>query len=428
MDTLPCGVATFADDGIVSYANEYLGTLVGIPAHDIIGRHVEGLLTVSGRIFFQTHLYPLLRLQERADEIFLLLRHRDGSDVGVLTNAARRVRDGVAVTECVMLEVKERRKYEDELLRARREADAANVRLADQALELELQHQQMEEQATELEIQQEELQRAHDELQGRTVELEAARVEAEEANEAKSRFLATMSHELRTPLNAIGGYTELMELGIHGPLTEAQRHALDRIARSQRHLLRLVNEVLNLARIESGHVEFRQEELDLADVVASVAPMLEPQMNAAGLEFTTHVPPELRVCGDREKLQQVLINLLGNAHKFTPRGGRVSLDAAAPTTEGPVSVRVRDTGIGIPPASLDAVFEPFIQVNSSAATRPDGAGLGLAISRDLARGMGGDLTVTSEPGRGSTFTLLLPVPGSQLEPAGRRPATEAMPG
>jgi PAS domain S-box-containing protein len=422
LNTLPCGVLSFSDEGRVLAANATLGELLGYSAGELEGRHVESLLTVAGRIFYQTHLFPLLRLHGKADEIFLLLRRKDGGDVGALVNAIRRERGGALVNDCVLLEVRERRKYEDELLRARRaaesanaalvartrEVEAANERLEQQAVELELQQQQLEEQATAMELQRDELHASNDELQARTTELEHARAAADEANQAKSRFLATMSHELRTPLNAIGGYVQLIELGIHGPITDEQRHALDRISRSQRHLLRLVNDVLNLARIESGQVSYAVEELPVADVVASVTPMIEPQMDAAGLRFTSSVPAGLTARADREKVQQVLINLLSNAVKFTPAGGSVAIDAHRDEAHHRVRVRVTDTGVGIPPGQLQSIFERFVQVEVTHARRVEGTGLGLAISRDLARGMDGDLDVRSEQGRGSVFTLTLP--------------------
>ena len=419
--TLPCGVATFADDGELLFVNASLGALLGYGTGELAGRHVETLLTVAGRIFLQTHLLPLLRLQGRAQELFLVLRHRAGGDVGVLVNAVRTERGGRTVTDCVLLEVRERRKYEEALLRARQAADGANAELAartreveyanerlqQQAVELELQQEQMQEQAAELEALSTSLRAAYDDLLTRSVELDRAREAAEEANRAKSQFLATMSHELRTPLNAIGGYVELMELGIHGPLSDGQRHALDRIARSQRHLLRLINEVLNLARIESGRVDYLDEDVPIASVVASVTPMLEPQMAAAGLAFTAAVADGLVARADGEKVQQVLINLLTNAVKFTPRGGRVAVDARPDAREDRVLVHVTDTGIGIDPAKLESVFTPFVQVDAGPTRRADGTGLGLSISRDLARGMGGDLTAESRLGGGSTFTLAL---------------------
>ena len=234
-----------------------------------------------------------------------------------------------------------------------------------------------------------------------------ARADAEAASRAKSEFLATMSHELRTPLNAIAGYVELLELALYGPVSEEQREALGRIRRSQQHLLRLINEVLNYARIEAGAVRYRLADVPVAAALAAAESLVQPQARAKGL--TLRVPacdPELTARADGERLQQVMLNLLSNAVKFTEPGGEVVLDHAA--DGGRLLLRVRDTGIGVPTAELERIFEPFVQVDGRLTRTQDGAGLGLAISRDLARGMGGDLTVESEPGRGSTFTLVLP--------------------
>ena len=235
----------------------------------------------------------------------------------------------------------------------------------------------------------------------------AARAEAEAANRTKGEFLAVMSHELRTPLNAIGGYAELMEMGIRGPVTPQQAEDLRRIQASQRHLLRLVNEVLNYARIETGSVHYDLADVPLTAVVASVEPLVAPQLAAKGLTYSVRACDPAPVArADREKVRQVLLNLLSNAVKFTDPGGRVEVSCEAAGERA--LIRVRDTGIGIAPHELQRVFEPFVQVNASLTRTQEGTGLGLAISRDLARGMGGDLTAESETGVGSTFTLILP--------------------
>jgi PAS domain S-box-containing protein len=433
LDHAPAGFLSFADDGTITAANATLAAMLGYAPGDLEGRRFEAVLSLGARMFYQTHFFPMVRMHGRAEEVFLVLRAADGGNVNVLCNVARVERGGAWANDCVFMQVKERAKFENELLLARREADRArievqehaeelraiNEQLEQQAVELELQQQQLEEAATEMETQAEHLQATNDELLERTLELDRQRAAADEANRAKSAFLAVMSHELRTPLNAIGGYVQLMEMGIHGPVTDAQLEALSRVARSQKHLLRLINDVLELARIESGRVDFVLERVDLAGLMADVTPMVEPQMGAKELVFTMSVPPGTEVRADREKLQQIVINLLSNALKFTPAGGSVSVSLARRTGEPEmVLLRVADSGIGIAPEKQAQVFQPFVQVDMSRTRRSEGSGLGLAISRDLARGMGGDLGVQSEPGKGSTFTLWLPAASGEAAETG----------
>jgi PAS domain S-box-containing protein len=231
--------------------------------------------------------------------------------------------------------------------------------------------------------------------------------EAHEANRAKSQFLTTMSHELRTPLNAIGGYTELLEMGLRGPVTSEQREDLGRIQRSQKHLLGLINDLLNFARIENGHVELKVEEVSVEEELAAVQPLIEPLMTAKSLRYAQrHGDASVRCRADRDRMRQVLLNLLSNAVKFTPADGEITLGWHA--REGAVDIHVRDTGPGIPTRKLELIFEPFVQLTNSLTRVTEGTGLGLAISRELARAMEGDVTVVSQVGQGSTFTFSLP--------------------
>jgi PAS domain S-box-containing protein len=235
---------------------------------------------------------------------------------------------------------------------------------------------------------------------------EIARHEAEAASRAKGQFLAVMSHELRTPLNAILGYSELVEMGVHGAVTDAQREAMARIRRSGQHLLSLVNNVLNLERSEVGGLEADFATLPVAQLFEDADALTRPQAEAKEITLSVDTPPpSLSVLGEREKAGQVLANLLSNAVKFTPKGGRISLTHRA--NGEMVELRVTDTGLGIPAESLERIFEPFVQLDSGLTRRAEGAGLGLAISRRLARLRGGDLTAESVVGQGSTFTLML---------------------
>ena len=292
-----------------------------------------------------------------------------------------------------------------------RDAEAEAVRraeaLEEQAVELEAKTDELQTQAVELEASTEELQATTDDLLLANQELERARLVAEQANQAKTDFLATMSHELRTPLNAIAGYAELLDLGIHGPVTAEQREAILRIRRSQRHLLGLINDVLNFAKLEAGHVEFHLADVPVRESVDAIEPLVAPQLHARTLSFDREACADGRVVrADPDKLQQILLNLLSNAIKFTPVGGSVTLLCDERGDE--VCIGVRDTGIGIAADRLQHIFAPFVQLDRRLNSPHEGTGLGLAISRDLARGMGGDLTVESEEGVGSTFTLTLP--------------------
>jgi PAS domain S-box-containing protein len=238
------------------------------------------------------------------------------------------------------------------------------------------------------------------------VELQAARDSAEAASRAKSQFLAVISHELRTPLTAVIGYSDLLETGVLGELQEAQKQPLARIRHSAWHLVALIDEILSFSKAEAGKEQVRLQETDAADVVDSVVSLLEPEASRRGVRLNGHVTAPVRVITDSGKLRQIVMNLVGNAVKFTDHGEvNVLLEAR---DGGTVTIRVRDTGPGIPSDQLERIFEPFTQCDQGLTREKGGAGLGLAVSRRLARLLGGDVYVESVPGRGSTFTVTLP--------------------
>jgi len=272
---------------------------------------------------------------------------------------------------------------------------------------------------------------------------ERAREAAEAASRAKSEFLATMSHEFRTPLNAILGYAQLLDMGVLGPATPAQHAHLERLQASARHLLRLVDDVLDVAKVDADRLEVRRDSLMIGPPVAAAVTLVQPQATAKGVRLMDLGTGALGFpcVGDEHRVRQVLVNLLSNAVKFTPPGGEVTvacgaaeepdpgvrqLDAGSDTAGAArrpwAFVRVEDTGPGIAPDLLGRLFEPFVQGDAALTREQGGTGLGLAISRRLARLMGGDVTARSQPGQGATFTLWLPGP----EPAELPQAARAL--
>jgi len=231
--------------------------------------------------------------------------------------------------------------------------------------------------------------------------------ESEEANRAKSEFLATMSHELRTPLNAISGYTELLKMGLRGPVTEEQVADLERINRSQSHLLGIINDIVQFATLESGPLEMTVDEFLVETALDTAEELVRPQLEARKISYARlRGDKSARVRADSDRFQQIVLNLLSNALKFTPEGGRITV--AWRIEQQRLLIDVADTGIGIAVDQFERIFDPFVQVQSGTTRTSEGVGLGLAISRDMARQMGGDVYVTSELGNGSTFTLALP--------------------
>jgi signal transduction histidine kinase len=257
-----------------------------------------------------------------------------------------------------------------------------------------------------------------------------ARAKAEAANQAKSDFLTLMSHELRTPLNAVIGYADLLDLGIGGTLGPVHQQHISRIRDSGRHLLGLVNELLDLGRVQTGTLGVRRGVGRAQSTMSEAVAIVRPAAEQRHIEITVVPPPDTDAmyCGDPDRVRQILVNVLDNAVKFTSTGGRVRVEwgtrddreeTARLVGPGPWFVaRVVDTGIGMPPDMVARIFDPFVQVESSHTRTKEGAGLGLSISRRLARLMDGDLTATSAPGRGSAFTLWLRAPEAANESTG----------
>jgi signal transduction histidine kinase len=326
------------------------------------------------------------------------------ADIAVLVSLLVGV---VLVISAALLTARILTAHERSLRHLNSELMLANTQLQDQAVELEMQTQELQAQSTHLEELAAELEASNDELQRTAAIADQRSRESESANRAKTDFLAAMSHELRTPLNAITGYVDLLELGIHGELNDMQRASLERVRYNAKHLLVLINDILNFAKLEAGSIELRPSRLDVDALLKETVQLVGPLLDAKGIEFEYGVLPSATlVVADRDRIHQVLFNLLTNAIKYSSAGGRVSL--SADTDDGAVHIRVRDTGPGIPAEMQERIFDPFVQLRRGAGGGlSDGVGLGLAISRELARAMHGDLSVHSEPGAGATFTLTL---------------------
>ena len=347
LDSAPCGFVTVADDGTMLEVNTTLATTLGYTRVELQGWHVQKILPPGGRIFYQTHVFPMLRMHGAVDEIYVALRTRDGESIPMLMNGARRERGGGSINDFVFVRMIQRNEYEAQLLEARRLA--------------------------------------------------------EQASAAKAKFLSMVSHDLRTPLTAITGNVSLLAAGVHGAVTPEQQDVLERIRTAAKELLRMLEDILGFAQLESGHVQVRIGKVAAAEAIARAEAIVRLLIEQSGLAFSSDCDGAV-LCADPDRLQQILLNLLSNAIKFTPPGGHVSVSC---TREGDRALlRVADSGIGIPPEQLQRVFEPFVQLETGKRDR--GVGLGLAISRELARAMHGELTAESTPGQGTTFILALP--------------------
>jgi PAS domain S-box-containing protein len=380
-------------DGVIRVWNSGAMRMFGYEAHEIIGRSVLTLIPADRRHEEKEIVarlargervahFETVRLRKDATEVEISLSVSPIQDkMGRIVGAAKIARD---ITEAKRLQ------------RAEREFSESLQNLATE----------LEQQVEEGQSLQEELEQTNEQLADALEETRVASRKAEEANAAKSQFLATMSHELRTPLNAIAGYVDLLDLGIHGPLTAEQRDDLRRIKRGEETLLRLIDNVLSFAKLESGRLEYRYEDVKLNEFIGHLESFIAPQMTQKRLAYH-FLPcnPEVILSIDRDKIEQIMLNLLSNAVKFTDSG---RIDVHCDVDDARALVRVQDTGRGMRPELLGTIFEPFVQGDRSLTRTADGTGLGLSISRELARGMDCDITVESVPGSGSTFTLMVP--------------------
>ncbi|HYO76731.1 MAG TPA: PAS domain-containing sensor histidine kinase [Thermoanaerobaculia bacterium] len=357
LNTAPCGYVSFADDGTMRAVNRTLAEMLGYTRAELEGWHLQKILPPGARVFYNTHVFPILKMHGMAEEIYIALRTKDGVDLPMLLNASRRERNGDTFNDCIFVRMLQRHAFEDQLVQARRIA--------------------------------------------------------EEASAAKAKFLSMMSHDLRTPLTAISGHADLLGAGLHGALAHDQQYVVQRIREASRDLARMIDDVLSFAQLDSGQVAMRPQRVSMKVAFARAEAMVHMRLEQAKLSFSSTCDDETIVTADPDRLQQILLNLLTNAIKFTAAGG--SIIVACERDGEKVLIRVRDTGSGIPPQQLERVFDPFVQLDTPVHNATQrGIGLGLAISRDLARAMDGELTADSTPGEGSVFTLELPVVTASL--------------
>ena len=366
---------TIDSSSTIVQANPSAERIFGYGEGELLGRSLMDLIPERFRGAHEVGVQRYLRTGRRGipwDGVQLPGLRKDGTEIPLEISFGEYERDGVRFFTGVARDVSERI----------------------------LQQTRLEETAAELEA-------VVDELTARTEEAEGARAEAEEANRAKADFLAVMSHELRTPLNAVLGYVDLILAGIPEPIPAASTKQLERVRLAARHLLSLIEEILAFSRIEAGRETVRPEDIDLADLARQAVDLVEPLARDQGLELHLRGADEpIPARMDPSKVLQILHNLLANAIKFTEEG-EVRVELA--TDEGMVELRVVDTGVGILPENQVRIFDSFWQVERPETRSQGGTGLGLSVSRELSRMLGGDLTVESVPGKGSTFTARLPL-------------------
>jgi PAS domain S-box-containing protein len=411
---LPNPVLSTDDTGRILSWSAAAEEVLGYSRSEAIGAHAARLLTPRDAQSF-ARLLKASSSPERGEIDF----QRKNGDVGVARVAVAPVEAGERTIRAVFLQdVTEER-------RAQQELESHATRLTRKAKELQRSQLELEKVNRDLRLANEALAERGEEAEQARAIADKSRLEAEDANRAKSDFLATMSHEMRTPINAIMGYADLLEMGTGGPVTDNQKAKLARITASSRHLLTLVEEVLDLAKIEAGRLDVEAGPARVKDAVSAALAMVGPLAAQRGIEIRNHAAedPNASYVGDEDRVRQILVNLFSNSTKFTEAGGRITITCdTMPDTDREASgtpwtrIHVTDTGIGIAPEQLERIFGAFEQVEAGRTRTRGGTGLGLTISLRLARLMGGDLTLESEPGEGSTFTLWLPSETTILAP------------
>lgn len=350
LDKIPCGFLVFTDDGKIVQANETLLALLGYERDELSDLHVEKIFSVAGRIFYQTHIFPLLKLQKKLEEIYLDLRSKTGENTPVLINAVRHERGGEMFNDCIFVPIRQRNKYEDEIIKAKKQAEAATL--------------------------------------------------------AKDDFLSVVSHELRTPLNSILGWARILDPERSTP--EILKKGLETIRRNAQMQTQLIEDILDFTRIISGKLRLEVAQINLAETVEAAIDVITPAADAKNISIQSVLDTKCIVSGDADRFQQVMWNLLTNAVKFTPKGGRVRITMRRFNSS--VEISVSDNGQGISADFLPYIFERFQQQDKTKSRRNSGVGLGLAITYRIVELHGGTIRVESAgEDLGTTFIIILPV-------------------
>lgn len=352
LDKLPCGYLEFNNEGIVGQVNNMFCEIVGYQRDELVNQHIESVLTPGARVFYQTHIFPMLKMQNRVDEIYITLLSKEDKKIPVLINAERASEKTEFNNRCIVVRMQRRSEYEDRILYDKKKA--------------------------------------------------------EKASDEREEFLSMMSHELRTPLSVILSMVDILSDEMNGDGTSDEYQYLGLIKNAGKNLARLADDILNFAKLETGHFSVNSEVVLLEEVLVKSYMMIMPDAERKRVQLNRRDKTEVSVLADRDRLQQVIMNLLKNAVKFTEPGGKIVLYTEKKSEF--VNIHVKDSGIGIPSEKVAQIFQPFIQVEQEvSALKKDGFGLGLPISKKLARMMGGDLTVSSKQGEGSVFTLHIPL-------------------
>lgn len=352
INQIPCGYLEFNDEGILTQVNNRLCNLTDYSQEHLINNHIEHILTPGAKIFYQTHLFPMLKMEKQLNEIYLTFQSKKGENIPVLINAERTIENNEPINRCIVVQMERRSEYEDRILYDKKKA--------------------------------------------------------EKKSDKKEKLLSMMSHELRSPLNVILGMVDLLSNELNGDAKSEERKYLGLIKNASKDLARLADDILNFAKLESGYFEVNNEKLLLEEVLMNSFMMTMHDAEDKGIELTRSEKTELKVFADKDRLKQVIMNLLTNAVKYTDPGGEVILSTEK---EGRfANIHVKDTGIGIPSEKIDQIFQPFNQMdNNNSGSSESGFGLGLPISKKLVDLMGGHLTVSSKEGEGSIFSVSIPL-------------------